>query len=104
MSDKILKESLDRIKEIEESDDPFCLNNESVNDWATPTEYDYEDDSGHHYSLTYQDDGGKEVGYLEVDGVTAAYWEVGGAGPLGGKVVKPELVLLAIESIMTKGK
>ena len=27
MSDKILRESLDRIREIEESDDPFCIGN-----------------------------------------------------------------------------
>ena len=74
---------------------------ESVDDWAQPKEYEYEDNSGHLYAITYQDDNGAEVGILEVNGVTAAHWKVGGAGPTDGQIVKPELVLLAIESILS---
>ena len=94
--DKILTEAYDKIKAIEESDNPFCIGELSENeedvveeeqldeehgdaddemhyDYGEDKSYSFEDDSGHNYLLQIQrQPGGAEEGFVEVNGVTVA--------------------------------
>lgn len=74
---------------------------ESVDDWAQPTRYEFHDDqNGDEYLLEFQDQGGEEVGYVEVNGQAAAMFTVGGAGSMGAKIQKPDEVMNMIAALM----
>jgi len=121
MTDKILTEAFDKMKEIEESDDPFCIGatgdtdnttgytaveetvEEAVEDWAQPTSYEVTDDNGQHFSLHYQDANGQEQGIIEVNGVTVAHFIVGGAGAHSVKIINDDAVVSALESLIVTG-
>ena len=114
MADKILLEAFDKLKAIEESDDPFCIGatgdtdnttgytavEESVTDWAQPKSYETEDDNGHHYAVHFQDEGGLEQAIIEIDGITVAHYSVGGAGSQNAQIKDADKVLDALTSMI----
>lgn len=135
MTDKILTEAFDKLKAIEESDDPFCIGAtkedevteaytevvEADNDaWqdgqktslqhdeapdarAEDKTYSFEDDNGNNYVLEIQTErGGKERGFVEVNGITVATFDVGGAGSMSARIQKPDEVMNMLAAAMQK--
>ena len=122
MSDKILTEAFDKMKAIEESDDPFCIGatgdsefaeaytpveEEAIEeaasvDWDQPNEYEMTDDSGQHYAVHFQQGHKEDIAIIEVNGITVAHYEVGGAGPMNANIKNPEAVLEALTAALMK--
>lgn len=112
MNPTLLREAFDRLKEIEESDDPFCIGadsndgdlaeDETTPDWAEPTRHEVEDDDGNTYTLEYISERGKELGFIEVNGISTANFEVGGAGPHSVEISKPDMLIEAFVSLLTR--
>lgn len=127
--DKILTEAFDKLKAIEESEDPFCIGelteNEEDEEEIVEEEivdeaeeqldesphadedksYEVEDHSGNHYGVYFQGEGrGDPHVFIEANGITVAHFAVGGAGPMNAKVLKPEALLDAIVAFATQGR
>ena len=104
------------MKGIEESDDPFCIGATGDDvaeaytavdeggpvDWDQPAEYEMTDDSGQHYAVHFQQGHKADIGIVEVNCVTVAHYEVGGAGPMNANIKNPEAVLEALTAAIMK--
>ena len=129
MSDKILTEAFDKLKAIEESEDPFCIGAtgdtenagytavneaepetdgdfehgkrpERESDRVEPTVFQIETDSGDDYVIEIQQDGGKERAFVEANGITVATFTVGGAGSMDAQIQKPDEVMNMLAAAM----
>jgi len=129
--DKILTEAFDKLKAIEESEDPFCIGELSENEEDVAEEeeiveevveedeeqldeehfadedksYEVEDDSGNHYGLYFQGAArGDPQAFVEANGISVAHFAVGGAGPMDVRIQKPQLLLDALVAFAMQGK
>jgi len=127
--DKILTEAFDKLKAIEESDDPFCIGAKEEEVVEAYTEvgeaeeqleeeqleeghfadedkaYEVEDDNGNHYGLYFQGAGrGDPQAFIEANGISVAHFAVGGAGPMDVSIQKPELLLDALVAFAMQGR
>jgi len=140
--DKILTEAFDKLKAIEESEDPFCIgakeetvtemysevneieddpssgfahdsNEESLEQHkdnynkglkydeapdarVEPKVYQIDTNHGDNYAIHFSTDGGKERAFVEVNGITVATYDVGGAGAMNARIQDPAEVLNAL--------
>ena len=74
---------------------------EAVGNWAQPTRYEFDDDqTGDSYLLEYQDRNGEEVGFVEINGVAAATFTLGGAGAMDTKIQDADDLMNMIATLM----
>lgn len=128
--DKILTEAFDKLKAIEESEDPFCIGELTENEEDEDEEivedeevvedeeqldeahfadedkaYEVVDGSGNHYGIYFQGaQRGDSQAFIEANGISVAHFAVGGAGPMDVSIQKPELLLDALVAFATQGR
>jgi len=74
---------------------------EAVSDWTQPTRHEFNDDmTGDNYLLEFQDRNGDEIGFVEVNGVAAGMFTVGGGGAMNTKIQNPDEIMNMLVALM----